>query len=255
MKTTIALHFFISLTTLVQQWILIVAAEELVKESVCGSPPAQEDRSMLQASWETCIRLENAGCRNIITLTSFPPQYACLDAEQDDYDESEEEDSNEEIKVVTPLLRKREIDEEIESTTPGEDSAPTGNPDACVSLYVYKDTHCTGKPVRALSFPTWSQKGSPCYHDALMAHFSVKDQYCNLKTGNWHESIFLGTDTCTIHHHWWEFHDNPIDLTFTSDGCIRGIQLKSCRKGACPRDAYAHAEHFQYLVDSVESKR
>lgn len=89
-------------------------------------------------------------------------------------------------------------------------------------------------------------------HDALMAHFSVKDQYCNLKTGNWHESIFLGTDTCKIHHHWWEFHDNPIDLTFTSDGCIHGLQLKSCHKGACPRDTYAHAEHFQYLVDSVD---
>lgn len=160
MKTTISLHLFVTIASLTQPWALL-AAQPAAEESVCGPPP--KDRSLLQASWETCIRLENAGCRNIITLTSFPPQYICLDVEQDDHDESQEEDSNEEeINMIHPLLRKREMDEEIESAKSGEDPAPTGNPDACVSLYVYKDTHCTGKPVRALSFPTWSNKGSRC---------------------------------------------------------------------------------------------
>ena len=35
-------------------------------------------------------------------------------------------------------------------------------PDACVSLLVYFDENCRGDPLRILTFPTWSEKGSPC---------------------------------------------------------------------------------------------
>lgn len=106
--------------------------------------------------------------------------------------------------------------------------------DSCVSLWVYIDQKCTGKPIRALTFPTYSEDGSSCYHDATMNGYSVSNQYCNMKTGNWHEKVFMGSDDCTKP--WWYFwgDDAGFDLTFTPDTCIGGMTLKGCMEGPCP---------------------
>ena len=38
----------------------------------------------------------------------------------------------------------------------------TAGPDACVSLLVYKEETCDGPPMRSLTFPTYTEAGSPC---------------------------------------------------------------------------------------------
>jgi len=64
-----------------------------------------------------------------------------------------------------------------------------------------------------------------------MSHYSVKDQYCNMETGNWHETVYMGSEHCATGG-WWNWW-KPVDLTFTSDSCIAGFRLKSCRNGPC----------------------
>jgi hypothetical protein len=67
-----------------------------------------------------------------------------------------------------------------------------------------------------------------------MPFYSVKDQYCNLDTGNWHETVFLGDD-CGVTKPWWQWwHEKkPTDLVFTTDGCIAGLRLLYCKSGPC----------------------
>lgn len=99
-------------------------------------------------------------------------------------------------------------------------------PDACVTLQIYRDDTCVGNPVREMAFPTWTQPGSPCYHDATMGKMSVKDQYCNPDTGNWHETVFVGSETCDISQpSWWQTITN---LTFATHSCVGGVSLKMC---------------------------
>lgn len=38
----------------------------------------------------------------------------------------------------------------------------TSDYDSCVSLLVYADNDCSGNPIKAATFSTWSKKGSPC---------------------------------------------------------------------------------------------
>jgi hypothetical protein len=89
----------------------------------------------------------------------------------------------------------------------------------------------SGPPIRVISFPTWTAPGSPCYHDANMHGYSVKDQYCNLTTGNWHETVIVGSNTCHKPH-WWN-RVSKFNLTFTTESCINGISLKGCVEGPC----------------------
>jgi len=114
-------------------------------------------------------------------------------------------------------------------------------PDACVSLLIHPDAKCIGEPKETLTFPTWTKPGSPCYTDDKM-FVSVKDQYCNTETGNWHQTVYPKKEEsdCTIVP-WWESWIFPQDQTFTTDNCIAGLDetgaigfsLKSCSVGPC----------------------
>jgi hypothetical protein len=87
--------------------------------------------------------------------------------------------------------------------------------------------------MRVLSFPTWTHPGSACYHDATMPHYSVQDQYCNLTTGNWHETVTVGSNTCHKPRWSWWIAGKKFNLTFTPDSCIDGFILKGCVEGPC----------------------
>lgn len=110
---------------------------------------------------------------------------------------------------------------------------------------MYDDEKCSGSPKRTLTFPTWSKPGSQCYHDVSLGHFSVKDQYCNLETGNWHETIFLGTKDCSKK--WWT-HSSSFELTFTTDSCIGGYSLAECHLGPCHEIEAIDEELFEKAV-------
>uniref|UniRef100_A0A7S3L8P8 Uncharacterized protein n=1 Tax=Amphora coffeiformis TaxID=265554 RepID=A0A7S3L8P8_9STRA len=100
--------------------------------------------------------------------------------------------------------------------------------DACVSLYVYDTDKCTGTPRRTVTYPTWQKPGSQCFHDVSMDHISVKDQYCNAETGNWHQTVFMGSADCSKK--WW---NSRFELTYTTDSCIGGYQLAECHLDPC----------------------
>ena len=69
-------------------------------------------------------------------------------------------------------------------------------------------------------------------HDATMNNFSVKDQFCNTDTGNWHETVFMGSANCRE-----SFWGKAVRLTFTRDGCVDGFALKECTFQPCGRDS------------------
>jgi hypothetical protein len=49
-------------------------------------------------------------------------------------------------------------------------------PDACVTICVYNDLECNGAPLREMTFPTWSEPGSPCCkssHQISIQYFSL----------------------------------------------------------------------------------
>jgi hypothetical protein len=83
-----------------------------------------------------------------------------------------------------------------------------------------------------------------------MDNYSVGSQYCNLETGNWHEHFYVGTDTCEVNWmtKWW----SPVELTFTTDSCIGGFKLNSCKKGRCKseEDDYEIEEDEEVVFDS-----
>jgi hypothetical protein len=198
--------------------------------SPCGEP---DDSCMDNENWKQCRNLELNGCQSIQVLESCPLQFACGD---EDYDDGQlHQDSDNAIVdelppfvIPAPLPTKDISDDDYQNA-----------PDACVSLFVYQNGHCSGQPLRVMSFPTWTERGSPCVHDARQHHRSAKDQYCNLSTGNWHETVIVGSSTCHPPH-WWEG-GKKYDLTFTTDSCIGGVSLKSCTQGSC--DASHEMDH------------
>ena len=104
--------------------------------SICGDPM---DLCMNDESWESCRELEEQGCENIIAeMESCPIQFSCRD---------------EHPPHPGPHPRPH--------TKPPRPH-PRPKPDACVSLFVYKDKKCSGKPLHELTFPTWTKPGSPC---------------------------------------------------------------------------------------------
>jgi hypothetical protein len=174
----------------------------------CGDP---DDACMNNDNWNQCRNLEINGCNNIQVLESCPLRFLC-----GDNDNGKLQQGNEDA-ISLPLPPNKEFG--------GEE------PSACVSLFVYQNSKCSGEPLHALSFPTWTGPGSPCVHDARKHHRSAKDQYCNLSTGNWHETVIVGSSTCHPPHWWW---GGKVDhLTFTTDSCIGGVGLKSCTQGPC----------------------
>jgi hypothetical protein len=88
--------------------------------------------------------------------------------------------------------------------------------------------------------------------DASMGHFAVKDQYCDLETGYWHEMVFPNTSpACDVpwYHRWWA----PLNLTFTPDKCVGGYMLDSCKKGKCPNDdLYGDEEHASSALKGIK---
>lgn len=192
--------------------------------SECGGT---EDPCMNEDNWKECRNLELNGCDQIAILKSCPLQFVCGDIDGEEVGSPVKADGwlnpePEEGNVSDyPIM----VNESPELTI--------DPPDACVGLYVYDDDKCSGKPIRILSFSTWSYPGSPCYHDATLRRMSVENQYCNLKTGNWHETVILGSTTCQGPRHWYDW-GKEFDLTFTTDSCIDGLSLKGCMVGACP---------------------
>lgn len=96
-----------------------------------------------------------------------------------------------------------------------------------------------------MTFPTWQKPGSACYHDVSMGHISVKDQYCNAETGNWHETVFMGTTDCS--RRWWN-RDDGFDVTITTDGCVGGYRLAACHSGPCREEAEEDEEIVENLI-------
>jgi hypothetical protein len=99
-------------------------------QSFCGKPT---DPCMNEENWQRCLDLHADGCETVLSMESCPLQFVCaggsLDAKAD----------NPEAKTTAEPV-----------------------PDACVSLYVYAEERCQGKPLRVMSFPTWTSPGSKC---------------------------------------------------------------------------------------------
>jgi hypothetical protein len=139
--------------------------------------------------------------------------------------------------AITLLLTASVLGASSSSTQIGQDDKP----DSCVSLYVHEDQRCKDEAVKVISFPTWSAPGSHCYtNDNLIV--SVKDQYCNAETGNWHQTVYPKGDCGEVP--WWLSWAFPQDQTFAPDNCILGLgaqgavglRLKSCNSGPCEKE-------------------
>lgn len=67
--------------------------------------------------------------------------------------------------------------------------------------------------------------------DLLMSYSSVKDQYCDLESGIWYETVYPFSRTCETH--WYNFW-SVAHLEFQQGDCIGGFELeKPCKKGRC----------------------
>jgi len=84
-----------------------------------------------------------------------------------------------------------------------------------------------------------------------MTRYSVSDQFCNFETGNWHQRIYMSTDTCQTGG-WWYWY-NPVELTYTTDSCIAGFRLKECSSDPCPEtnDSMMDTVNMDRFVDSM----
>jgi hypothetical protein len=185
--------------------------------SPCGDP---DDSCMNSENWKQCRNLEINGCKSIQVLESCPLQFACGDSDDEQLRPNTEN-------VIDDLLPFIVPDPPSSEEISGEERSHG----ACASLFIYGDNKCSGSPLKVLSFPTSTGPGSPCVHDVRIPLRSAEDQYCNLSTGNWHETLIIGSNNCHPPH-WWE--GGKVDhLTFTTDSCIGGIRLKSCVEGPC----------------------
>jgi hypothetical protein len=190
--------------------------------SPCGDP---NDPCM-----DSCRNLEINGCQSIQILNSesCPLQFVCGD---DDDDEQLPQDGS----LIPP---------------PSDEIIVGEPPSACVKLYIYNDLKCRGPAIRVNSFATWIHPGSACYSDATMQHYSVKDQYCDPKTMNYHETVIVGSSTCHLHP-WWQG-GKKYDYTFTTDSCVQGISLKGCYQGPCDSDDEMGMNDIQVSHASVK---
>lgn len=70
-----------------------------------------------------------------------------------------------------------------------------------------------------------------------MQGYSVKDQYCDLSQGTWHETDYLGSEDCQVK--WYELFSSPKQLVLSQGTCVDGFKLDYCMKGSCS-DQHAH---------------
>lgn len=80
-----------------------------------------------------------------------------------------------------------------------------------------------------------------------MGGYAVKDQYCDLKTGNWHETVFPSSTTCESH--WYDFWSS-IPLEFKPGNCVGGFELEKCSKKRCP--SLDEGLNFPIVEDLIE---
>jgi hypothetical protein len=219
--------------------VALLAWLPLGKSSERCPPPT--DPCMNEDNYRQCLGLVDLGCQQLLLMESCPLQFACADQEPNEREEDDNDDEKED-----------------------EDEANVDY-DACVTLLVYQDEECTGDAINEFSFPTMSKPGSPwckrCLivelyagplviygspisllphmcadHDTTMPKISASDQYCNPTTGNWHQTMYLGSETCEDMKPWWKwlFWHRSIKLTYTSDSCVGGFVLKRCDFHPCP---------------------
>ncbi|GAX26700.1 hypothetical protein FisN_2Hh353 [Fistulifera solaris] len=106
--------------------------------------------------------------------------------------------------------------------------------DACVTLLVFPDDKCTGKPLQKMTFPTFSKPRNDCYHDEATKNLSIQSRYCDRETGNWHETVYFGSEDCGETKPWWQFWSTKsMDIVFTPDNCVDGYRLGKCQFQPC----------------------
>jgi len=115
-------------------------------------------------------------------------------------------------------------------------------PNACVSMNIHPDRQCAEEP-KVVTFPTFTEKGkSGCYEDDSIT-VDIKDQYCNLDTGNFHQLIYPKGSHCDDSNiKWYLKWIFPMNQTFTTDGCLSAgpnssFSLGSCTAGPCPSNS------------------
>lgn len=103
--------------------ILLVLPAVVGAVSTAELCPDLSDACMNEENYAVCSDLVDSGCKDLMIMESCPLQFTCGDSEK---------------------------------------PAAVSAYDACVSLYVYEDKKCSGEPLREMTFPTWSEPGSPC---------------------------------------------------------------------------------------------
>mmetsp|Transcript_19712 Transcript_19712/g.23657 ORF Transcript_19712/g.23657 Transcript_19712/m.23657 type:complete len:200 (+) Transcript_19712:69-668(+) len=161
--------------------------------SVCGSP---DDPCINEQNWARCRHLEEVGCENILVMESCPLQFDCDDNGRDNNDNNKED-----IKDMTDSM-------------------------ACVTLKKYADMDCEKGQVAETVFSTFTEPGSPCYHEPG-TEYSIKDQYCDLESGVFHQSVYWGSSDCD------ETQAPPMEQTYSKSSCLYGYKLGDCYKSLC----------------------
>lgn len=91
----------------------------------------------------------------------------------------------------------------------------------------------------------YNNSGTSLDTDVVMPHSSVKDQYCDLESGVWYETVYPFSTTCEIH--WYNFW-SVMQLEFQKGDCIAGFALDHCKKGTCPVENEDGTPVFEELL-------
>lgn len=92
-----------------------------------------------------------------------------------------------------------------------------------------------------------------------MNNFSVKNQYCDADTGNWYETVFMGSKTCNDganNKPRWMNHRRGTErkLTFTTDSCVGGLTLESCSFEPCNEASDEKRVTYRFLDERDNPK-
>lgn len=182
--------------------LLLNVATALLDETVCGKPT---DPCMNEANWNQCESMRKEGCQSFAVLESCPLQFVC--------------------ESKGPAVKE-------------EDTKSYQDKKYCVKLNVFHDQKCSGEPVDQLTLSiAYDAPGSPCYHDASMyvgpLPYSVKNQYCKARTGEFIQDVYFGIKSCKPrwYNRWISGKQHQI---FDIDSCANGFQLaEPCHAGPC----------------------
>ena len=118
---------------------------------------------------------------------------------------------------------KEPVDESDSDKEPRQDGSTASPPlyNQCVTLIQY-GPDCKGEPITTMAFPTSTSKGSPCYSDASMVGYAVKNQFC--REDFFQQDVYMG-DTCND--------DDGTTQVFTKDSCLHGYKFGGCVPGPC----------------------